>query len=489
MFLALGELFFLLFMAIVVAVHGQNSYSSSALHRFERRFSQTCGRYPFVAKYLEMQRSPRERYVIYVFDEPGGGGGGGLGDRLGGMITALAFALRTDRQFLILGDKAFTDAFEPYQEAGVSRGGKKRTWAAWEWAGWRSEFTSNMTYNRHCVNPKPKATVCALDRDIPAVKVIKFRGNRAYLCRWASKPSLQLAGSLKETLGVDGSTDLYEVAGCLLRLAMWPSDKLWAVLDASFQSQLAAFSSSPPPTYQLGFHFRCGDSSFSAAAGKRVNKECVLDPALRWNGTSFADDFSWDSPVDLATCGKAVLSGLRPVASDGKGQGRGQGQGGALSTLVYIASDYPPSGAQINDTLRWGMTIKPPEACHVDLGKSNAESSSSPAAAAGAATKLDCSLSTTSQWLMLALSDTLVMQALQPNLDVNSPYKPKSPETAHLPTPPEELGPISAFSRYAAVYSLSKDGMRYGRNCTAVNKQVLSRQTMGNWICDPKMFH
>jgi hypothetical protein len=400
------------------------------------------------------------------------------------MITALAFALRTDRQFLILGDKAFTDAFEPYQEVGSPARGKRRTWAAWEWAGWRSEFTSNMTYNRHCVNPKPKATVCALDRDIPAVKVIKFRGNRAYLCRWASKPSLQLAGSLKEALGVDGATDLYEVAGCLLRLAMWPSDKLWAVLDASFQSQLSAFSlssSSQPLSYQLGFHFRCGDSSFSAAAGKKVNKECVLDPALRWNGTNFADDFSWDSPVDLANCGKRVLEGLHP-SSAGKQQ---QHTAGASSTLVYIASDYPLSGVQINDTLGWPVTIKPPEACHVDLGRSNAAGGS----AASTTAKLDCSLSTTSQWLMLALSDTLVMQALQPNFDVNSPYKPKSPETANLPSPPEELGPISAFSRYAAIYSLSKDGMRYGRNCTAVNKRVLSRQTMGNWICDPKMFH
>ena len=39
---------------------------------------------------------------------------GGLGDRLGGLITAMAFALRTNRIFLIHGDKSFEESFRPY---------------------------------------------------------------------------------------------------------------------------------------------------------------------------------------------------------------------------------------------------------------------------------------------------------------------------------------------------------------------------------------
>jgi len=464
---------------------GGASYSGSVKPRFESRFRRICGKYPFVAQYLDMQQQPRENYVIYVFHEPGGGGGGGggLGDRLGGMITALAFALRTNRQFVILGDKPFTQAFQPYQ----GPAGGNRTWGDWNWAGWRSEFTSNMTYNRHCVNPKPKATVCALDRDTPSIKVIKFRGNRAYLCRWAIKPSLQLQDNLKQTLGIDRDSDLYEAAGCLLRLAMWPSDHLWRVLDASFTDQhfahpQATAAVSPAVSYQVSVHFRCGDSSFSAAKG--INRECVYDPAVAaWKGTNFADDFSKDSPVDLGHCGKAVL-GAAGASAVAAGPGAAAFSEGALA---YIASDYPPSATQINATLGWGRTIVPKEACHVDLKRSNNNGAGAGGGSKGGTE--DCTLSTTSQWLMLALSDVIVMQSLQPNAAVDSPYKGKSPETAALVAPPEELGPISAFSRYAALYALEPDVMRYGLNCTRVNKRNLSWQTMGNWLCDPRMFH
>jgi len=428
-----------------------------------------------------MQRQPRENYVIYVFHEVGGGGGGGgLGDRLGGMITALAFALRTNRQFLVLGDAPFAQAFQPYQGSD----GGNRTWSDWGWANWRSEFTANMSYNRHCVNPKPRATVCALDKDSPAVKVIKFRGNRAYLCRWAIKPSLNLQPSLKQILGIDRESDLYETAGCMLRLAMWPTDRLWSILDISVAEKAPAHVYSSH-VFQLSFHFRCGDSSFSthppvqaaaaaaaastAVAPVTVNKECVWDPAVKWRGTNFADDFSRDSPVDLALCGLQIL------AKSGSG------------SLAYIASDYPPSAAQINATLLWPRTFIPGEACHVDLKKSNKQHTRS---LNEPSSTDNCTLSTSSQWLMLALSDALVMQALEPNTAVDSPYKPKSPETANLAnTPADELGPISAFSRYAAIYALGKDVMRYGNNCTRVNKKNLSWQTMGNWVCDPKMFH
>eukprot|EP00600_Ochromonadales_sp_CCMP1393_P002578 CAMPEP_0174985128 /NCGR_PEP_ID=MMETSP0004_2-20121128/18157_1 /TAXON_ID=420556 /ORGANISM="Ochromonas sp., Strain CCMP1393" /LENGTH=70 /DNA_ID=CAMNT_0016237717 /DNA_START=17 /DNA_END=225 /DNA_ORIENTATION=- len=63
---------------------------------------------------------------------------------------------------------------------------------------------------------------------------------------------------------------------------------------------------------QVGFHFRCGDSSFSTGSTssshhhhqhKAPNPECYYDPAVPWKGTSFADDRSIDSPVDEATCG------------------------------------------------------------------------------------------------------------------------------------------------------------------------------------------
>lgn len=444
-------------------------YSQSARAKFQAKFTSTCSKYPFVAQFADMMQRPRDRYVIYVFHEAGNGNGG-LGDRLGGMITALAFALRFDRQFLVLGDGPFTQAFAPYNSNATAAA--LNTWASWDWAGWQSDFTANMTYNRHCVNPKPRGTVCALDHDQP-FKVVKFRGNRAYLCRWAVKPSLGLQPSLLARLGVSASTDLYEVAGCMLRLAMWPTELLWRTLDVMLAEQLAStsFPATAAPAAQVGFHFRCGDSSFGAGAAKEINGECVYSPTAQWNGTTFFDDISRDSPLDLAACGRQVLAALSSPSASSASLALP-----AVPVLAYIASDYPPSAAQINQSLHWPHVVAPPGACHVDLQRGNT-----------ATAALGCTLSTTAQWLMLSLSDTIVMQSLQTNYQ--SVYKPKSPETASLPAPPEELGPISAFSRYAAIYALSPDVMRYGLNCTAVNKTVLSRQTMGNWVCDPKMFH
>jgi hypothetical protein len=59
--------------------------------------------------------------------------------------------------------------------------------------------------------------------------------------------------------------------------------------------------------------------------------------------------------------------------------------------------------------------------------------------------------------------------------------------------------PVSAFSRYAALYSLGGDDlMRYGRSCAStaeglagkgVNMALLSHQSHGNWVCDPKTFY
>ena len=191
---------------------------SGARQRFEQKFLETCSKYPFVDQYVNSLKYPRKQYVIFVFHETGMGGNGGLGDRLGGMITALAFALRTNRTFLIVGDRAFEDSFQPFQPSllltsnnrGVRATGseekkknKEITWANWDWSGWEKSFATNMTFNKQCVNPKPSNIGCALDKDVPEFQVVKFRGNRAYLCRWSIKPSLKLQDDILKTLGID----------------------------------------------------------------------------------------------------------------------------------------------------------------------------------------------------------------------------------------------------------------------------------------------
>ena len=402
-----------------------------------------------------------------------------------------------------------------------------------DWSGWKREFSANMT-KLHCINPRPSQRFCALDRDAwKTFKVIKYFGNRSYLCRWNIKPSLNLESELLDILGIrsaghffssssQGSAiqqvasgvDLYEVAGCLLRLALNPTELLWSTLDQSLQAQMSdIFSSlpsepqkpdvaqppssssvSPPPTAtttissssrivkQIGFHFRCGDSSFTSdshgAPARARNPQCWANTTYpeSWLGTSFTDDKSMDSPVDLALCGHQVLM-------NSTDQGRGNSSG---LFLLYLASDNPISSQQINETLQHLSTgsakvglIRPPKACHVDLSGSGSH----------------CSMQTAVHWFMLALSDHLVLQALLPPAQGFSMYESGREGAQFDPftSPFNRLtaAPVSAFSRYAAIYSLHGDAsIRYGRSCDRkVSTALLSHQSHGNWVCDPKMFY
>ena len=433
--------------------------------KFEKDFQETCSPYPFVRRYEDLMSKSRNKdtdeYMIYVFNEKNKGGNGGLGDRLGGLITAMAFALRTNRIFLMHGDKSFEESFRPYVGAAD---GSKHSWSNWEWAGWHSSFHKNMTFNRGCVNPRPGNLGCALDTegkvDYSAYKVVRHRGNRAYLCRWGIRDSLGLREELTETLGITRQSDLYEVAGCMLRLAMWPTDILWNTLD---QWLTGSVGMSTPISTQVGLHFRCGDASFGASRGGPTNSQCVFQSPDTWKGTSFADDYSLDSPMDEASCGKQVL---RQYADRARGAGR---------VLAYIASDNADSARQINATMGWPISVTPTDSCHVDL-----------------AANPMCSRMTFVQWFMLSLSDKIVMQSLKNDPDANSPYHAVSDETRVLDAEYKKYGsqgPISAFSRYAAIYGLQKDGLRYGLGCKAINRTALSWQTQGNWLCGPKLFY
>ena len=182
--------------------------------------------------------------------------------------------------------------------------------------------------------------------------------------------------------------------------------------------------SGSPVSTQVGVHFRCGDASFSAVSGSTTNSQCVFQGADTWKGTSFADDFSLDSPVDEANCAKQILTEYASKT-------------GGIGVLAYIASDNADSARQVNATMGWPVSLTPTDSCHVDL-----------------AVNPLCSRMTFVQWFMLSLSDKIVMQSLKNNPNANSPYHAVSEETYTLN---EELkkyasqGPNSAFSMYSAI--------------------------------------
>lgn len=429
----------------------QSFSNSGPRSRFEERFNTTCGKYPFVQKFVSNLESPSERYIIFAFHEAGSSNGG-LGDRLGGLVTAVAYALRTGRTLLISGDKAFNEAFQPYHPNNNGR----YHWRDWQWAGWRDEYNhgGNYTYLRNCVNPRPSAKICALDKDL-AHRVVKFRSNRAFLCRWVVKQEIY-DKSLLADLGISSETDLFEAAGCMLRLAMWPTERLWKALDKSLETQFISRSSSII-SYQLGFHFRCGDSSFKPGQNSAI-PGCFFESKEKWNGTAFMDDKSLDSPVDHADCGRKIINDMSVEQRK--------------NAMVYIASDNHVSGQQINSTLNWPFVILPPEVCHVDLQAS-----------------FECTLSTSLHWFMLSLSDKLVMQGLiKPVRGSGSSYEDVPPRDGE-PLLAQEQGSISAFSRFAGIYGLNKDISRYGLGCQPINKTALSKQTQGNWLCNPKQIY
>jgi hypothetical protein len=505
--------------------HIDDKYSYSkggARFRFEKKFNETCLKYSFVDRYLHNILNPSGDYIIFVFHENGRHNHGGLGDRLAGMITSSAFAIRSGRTLLIQGDKAFEDSFRPYYPSRyyhsvtnltseyendsssslLSSSTSSPSWKSWEWAGWKDHYSNNMS-KLNCINPIPDNTVCALDkiRKYRRYKVIKYYGNRVYLCRWVDHPDLKhvLSSELAKTLDINqtnGLVNLYEIAGCLLRLAIWPTEKLWTALDETMNHQFIDHDDAST-SMQVGFHFRCGDSSFSTESNNPVapisineglgssksgissksvvkhNPECFYDPEVPWKGTSFSDDKAMDSPVDSANCGRLLLTELmnrsrhysRHDIDDGgeHHSNHNSSYHHSQDILAYIASDNKDSSNQINDTLRWDYTVKPPQSCHMDIQRNH-----------------HCTLTTSLHWFMLSLSDVIITQAL---------IKPAASVYDDVETKYSEAAPVSAFSRYAAIYSLSDKAIRYGRGCQTANQTLLSYESHGNWVCNPKMFY
>jgi hypothetical protein len=434
--------FFLLF------ILSYGSLSSSALkERFMSKFAAQCSSFPFVQRYQQLMEQPNHRYTIFVFHETGKSVGG-LGDRFAGIITALAYSIRFSRRLIVAADNSFYDYFEPFYGSNTS------------YVDWKSCETSDLQVI-HCINPKPhREHSCGFYQD-SAAKVVKIYSNRCYLCRWLFKSELNLAESLKLSLGIDIESDLFSVAGCMMQLAMKPTEKLWHDLHSFLlSSSTVAMTSSGQPIidfttlkHQVGIHFRCGDSSLVANKDSKPNPQCVYSDESSWHGTSFADDKTMDSPIDLGTCANKVLSNLP------------QNQ---LSTevVVYLASDNAMSAQQINSSVSWPKTIMPNGACHVDMGASA------------------CTSLTLLHWFALSLSETIITQALVAEVSGSIYHDPQVGTVDN----PLERGPISAFSRYAAIYGLSMHRVRFGRGCLTINATRLSHQTSGNWVCTPRKF-
>jgi hypothetical protein len=68
-------------------------YIKSLILKFESSFQNRCLKYPFVNRWVDLLENKRKRSLIFVYQEENLVQGG-LGDRLGGLISAVLMALR-----------------------------------------------------------------------------------------------------------------------------------------------------------------------------------------------------------------------------------------------------------------------------------------------------------------------------------------------------------------------------------------------------------
>lgn len=211
-------------------------YTQFLVDDFEKRFHERCNKYPFVEKFVNITENPTtNRHVVFVFSEYHFKNGG-LGDRLGGVINAVSIALRYNRQILISSDNDLHKFLRPYHPTDIhkSQGDYLYTYKNWtSWTDYDYRLANNdaTEYDLYdCINTAASSH-CSMDtvKDVPQ-PIIKLRSNRAYLCRYDLLEDV-IAHKQWRKLGIPEGSDLYEVGGCMLRLALWPTQRLWGEVD------------------------------------------------------------------------------------------------------------------------------------------------------------------------------------------------------------------------------------------------------------------
>ena len=89
---------------------------------FEKEYEEQCSpkKYPFIQEFFENQQNTTDRYVYFTM-QGHGIDTGGLGDRIFGLTTAIAIALRFRRKLIIHSNDGFGEVFVPHR-AGYTLG-------------------------------------------------------------------------------------------------------------------------------------------------------------------------------------------------------------------------------------------------------------------------------------------------------------------------------------------------------------------------------
>jgi hypothetical protein len=144
-------------------------------------------KYPFVHQYFRnLEKPPTSKIVHFVFHEHGLRNGG-FGDRIAGLITATAIALRFNRTLVIESANGFDRLFRPYHPADKIIDPINNltqynyvNWTSWSPYEYKYCCNDNTEYDLwNCVNVGGKlTTTCGMDWGDSDHPIIKIRGNR-----------------------------------------------------------------------------------------------------------------------------------------------------------------------------------------------------------------------------------------------------------------------------------------------------------------------
>ena len=369
--------------------------------------------------HLPFQSKPNRREIIFIFNRVGLRTGG-LGDRLAGLISAYAYSLRTNRTFILslsATDTGLIKAFQPKnRKSNIQIHITKN----------ESHLFGNDTLDlRSCFNPSNIS--CTLDTDYPH-KTIIISINRAYLCRWAELIHIDAYQQLLQ-LGITNNSNLYEVAGCMLRQILWPTKSLWDAVDI-------ILNKFPDTDYRIALQYRCGDDK-STSCLKKAN----------WPGG--------DSLYDTANCGNTLLNSLNET----------------ISKYIYITTDYHEvtlqMAAMLDFSLPYENVLLAPKSCHIDGDRSSI-----------------CTFNTIIYWFIMSLSDTIIASSSArdtPTERISTDRTSTASTSAASDTIPLIF---SAFPKYAVIYSLANDSFHFPHICMQhVDLSNMSHYSSGNWMC------
>jgi hypothetical protein len=234
-------LLFILCVTLILQSHQSYEfpYTSMIQQQFIKQFQDTCSKYPFVNRFISKLEDPGDRYLMFVFDEQGLNNGG-LGDRFAGLLSAVSMALRFNRTLLIRDSRGFSKYFRPYHPEDIHNNTPKYLWDDYlQWSNYDVKLANHdaTEYDLYyCINNNNmRSSACSMENgDVPQ-PIILLRSNRVYLCRYDRNPETAAFREMKAILGENATTNnLYEASGCMLRLALWPTQQLWKDTDKSY---------------------------------------------------------------------------------------------------------------------------------------------------------------------------------------------------------------------------------------------------------------